>query len=322
MVALAQRLVGGGAAGAEAALVELLCAEIGRPAAAAEATFAAAAAALDAELVLPLRALNEGIVSMTTTFNGAPVPRKAVEACVGDVTRHVLNGSFAAWRYSNAVGAAQLAGLSDAQIAVWREPTSVAHTDALRTHEDAAGELGFFWATKIGGPSHGFDLEGQCLLPLLANARHKVILVSDADGWPHHPAGRAHFRMLWTASSPPRPLLWLETVNMDFEASGACMHACSARDLTSRRSTWTLRRAHRASPRARGSRPSSATRSRRRIGWVSRSRSRRTSLASSTRSPAASARRASCRTGSCSGRRTGSSRRATTLPISTTGCVQ
>ena len=36
------------------------------------------------------------------------------------------------------------------------------------------GELGFFWATKIGGPSHGFDLEGQCLLPLLANARHKV----------------------------------------------------------------------------------------------------------------------------------------------------
>ena len=36
------------------------------------------------------------------------------------------------------------------------------------------GELGFFWATKIGGPSHGFDLEGQCLLPLLANARHKA----------------------------------------------------------------------------------------------------------------------------------------------------
>ena len=48
------------------------------------------------------------------------------------------------------------------------------------THEDAAGELGLFWATKIGGPSHGFDFEGQCLLPLLANARHKVVLVTDA----------------------------------------------------------------------------------------------------------------------------------------------
>ena len=74
-------------------------------------------------------------------------------------------------------------------------------------------QLGFWWATKIGGPSHGFDLEGQCLLPLLCNARHKVILVSD-PGWPHHPSGRAHFRLLWIhGTSPPRPVLWLETVN-------------------------------------------------------------------------------------------------------------
>ena len=29
----------------------------------------------------------------------------------------------------------------------------------LVTHEDAPGELGFFWATKIGGPSHGFDYD-------------------------------------------------------------------------------------------------------------------------------------------------------------------
>lgn len=34
-------------------------------------------------------------------------------------------------------------------------------------------------ATKIGGPSHGFDYETQCILPLLCNARHKVILLSD-----------------------------------------------------------------------------------------------------------------------------------------------
>jgi hypothetical protein len=128
----------------------------------------------------------------------------------------------------------------------------VTHSRVLRTHEDAPGELGLFWATKIGGPSHGFDIEGQCLLPLLCNAvrgrpielgtcvsasllstlvpclillsdppieqRHKVILVSDA-AWPHHPAGRAHFRLLWLhGTSPPRPVLWLETVNADFEA--------------------------------------------------------------------------------------------------------
>jgi len=88
-------------------------------------------------------------------------------------------------------------------------------------HEDGPGELGFFWATKIGGPSHGFDIEGQCLLPLLANARHKVILVSDLAAWPHHPIGRAHFRLLWVAgSAPPKPVLWLETVNTDFAAQG------------------------------------------------------------------------------------------------------
>lgn len=41
------------------------------------------------------------------------------------------------------------------------------------------------------------------------------------DGaWKHHPAGRAHFRLLWVhGASPPKPILWLETVNCDFEAS-------------------------------------------------------------------------------------------------------
>lgn len=56
------------------------------------------------------------------------------------------------------------------------------------------------------------------MLPLLANARHKVLLVSD-KAWPHYPAGRAHFRLLWVAGTePPRAVLWLETVNADFVA--------------------------------------------------------------------------------------------------------
>merc|ERR1712232_1138917 len=76
------------------------------------------------------------------------------------------------------------------------EATSTMH-GPLRIHEDEENELGLFWATKIGGPSHGFDVEAQCLLPLLANARHKVILVSDPE-YKHHPVGRAHFRLLWT----------------------------------------------------------------------------------------------------------------------------
>jgi len=65
-----------------------------------------------------------------------------------------------------------------------------------------------------------------CLLPLLANARHKVLLVSDAQ-WPYHPAGRAHWRLLWTVGSKEEPLtkseprLWLEPINCDFAAATA-----------------------------------------------------------------------------------------------------
>jgi len=114
-----------------------------------------------------------------------------------------------------------LQGLTEEQKILWKQPTQMEHAGGVRSHEDEPGELGFFWATKIGGPSHGFDYESQCILPLLANARHKVILVSDPK-WPAHPVGRAHFRLLWSVgeegTSAAEPRLWVETVNSDFEA--------------------------------------------------------------------------------------------------------
>jgi len=182
---------------------------------------AAVLAALEAELLLPLRALNEDRLagnSMAYTFQHRPLPAEKIIACVDEVTARVLDGTFSTWRYGNPAGLRQLHGLSAEQRAVWIEPSRTEAEDGLVVHEDAPGELGFFWATKIGGPSHGFDFEGQCLLPLLANARHKVVLVTDPR-WPHNPAGRAHFRLLWTADDPPRPVLWLEAVNADFAAS-------------------------------------------------------------------------------------------------------
>eukprot|EP00913_Durusdinium_trenchii_P032186 g30138.t1 len=131
----------------------------------------------------------------------------------------------------------QLRGLTPQQIEHWRQPTAMEHRRGLVTHEDGPGELGFFWATKIGGPSHGFDYETQCILPLLCNARHKVILVHEPS-WPTHPVGRAHWRFLWSVGrlggrgpwggrmggigkngkKAPSPRLWLETVNADFDA--------------------------------------------------------------------------------------------------------
>lgn len=177
--------------------------------------------ALEAELLLPLRALNEDRLagnSIARTFGGAALPVDKIQACIDQITAHVLDGTFSNWRYENPVGTRQLEGLTNQQINIWKEPGKSESKGGIIVHEDAPGELGFFWATKIGGPSHGFDFEGQCLLPLLANARHKVILVTDPQ-WPHNPAGRAHFRLLWTADEqPPRPTLWLETINADFAA--------------------------------------------------------------------------------------------------------
>jgi hypothetical protein len=190
------------------------------------ATFQGVAAALEAELLLPLRALNEGQTYMHRTYSGEPVPPTKVAEVVQAILTAVLNGpgAYPAWRYGNPVGMAQLQGLTPEQVNVWRTPTSLNHEGSFRTHEDCQSELGLFWATKIGGPSHGFDFEAQCLLPLLANARHKVILISDA-AYPAHPCGRAHFRLLWTANMDgtpqpkPEPRLWLEAVHIDFDAA-------------------------------------------------------------------------------------------------------
>ena len=235
LVALAGTLAGGGGgADADAALADAFAREVSASSAArAGADAAAVRAALAGELVLPLRALNEDRGrSMTLTFNKVALPAERIAACVDAITSHVLDGSYARWRYGegNPVGARQLEGLSDEQKALWAEPTRSEAGGGVVVHEDAPGELGLFWATKIGGPSHGFDYEGQCLLPLLANARHKVLLVSDPSWAQGYPTGRCHFRLLWEGDAP---CLWVEGVHADFCAPGGdgwdravIAHAC------------------------------------------------------------------------------------------------
>jgi len=177
--------------------------------------------ALRQELVMPLRALNEAC--KYSTFRGDALPRGEINDAVRQITRAVIEGRYRDWRYSGSKACTyQLEGLTDAQKKVWvsSKPTRAPIEDvgcSLVVHEGKpeAKELDYFWATKIGGPSHGFDYESQCLLPLLCNARHKVVFVED-PAWPQHPAGRAHLRLLWTAGGQPR--LWLEAVNADFAA--------------------------------------------------------------------------------------------------------
>ncbi|KAJ1638688.1 hypothetical protein T492DRAFT_941679 [Pavlovales sp. CCMP2436] len=136
------------------------------------AVFCGCIAALRAELLHPLRALQEGRGAMEKTMNGQPVPRKPIDAAVDALLEAVLAGRYSDWRYENPFGKAQLHGLTPSQ--------------------------------------NGFDYEPQCLLPLLCNARNKVVTVDD-PAWPQNPSGRAHLRLLHRPEADGGgALLWLE----------------------------------------------------------------------------------------------------------------
>merc|ERR1719235_640028 len=98
--------VAGGESDGESVVVAAFLREIGVQCASAAATFGGVAAALAAELVLPLRALNEGIPSMCTTYSGNPVPIEPLEAVVEGLTAAVIStaGGFSDWRYGSDAG--------------------------------------------------------------------------------------------------------------------------------------------------------------------------------------------------------------------------
>lgn len=168
-------------------------------------------AALDHELFLPLRALVE---TRATMNKGDETLSPAIEKAVKNILKHVVEGDYRDWRFDNPIGKKQLSGLNEAQVGVWKR---VDRHDAkhgkvkLKTREEDGLDL--FWVTKIGGPSHGFDYGGECLLPLLSNARTKAILIDDPR-WPHNAAARAYLRVLHKEDG--KPVLYLEPFQRDF----------------------------------------------------------------------------------------------------------
>lgn len=179
------------------------------------------------EALLPLRALNETVVDMANAgarTAGLPPPQTRalaeklvpkVRDFVRDVTKNVVEGTYREWRYENPLSKAQLQALSKEQLAKWKEGLSVESWAAagakLKTREEDSVEL--MWVTKIGGPSHGFDYGGNCLLPLLGNGRTKTILVDDPR-WEHNAAARCYIRML--PGEDGKPTLYLEPNQRDF----------------------------------------------------------------------------------------------------------
>ena len=175
---------------------------------------------MQSELLLPLRALNETIQDMDDNHAGQYA---AFRTSVESITQHVLEGDFKAWRYGTETSQAQMAGLTDGARATWQktEKTEAASPHGKLSVEEEDG-LGLFWITKIGGPSHGFDVGGHCLLPLLSNARTKAIVVTD-DKWQDYPAARAYLRLLHRPDGSP--ILYLEPTQRDFPHDDAFPHA-------------------------------------------------------------------------------------------------
>lgn len=169
-------------------------------------------AALEHELLLPLRAINENLAAMDRAH---PNLQDRFTAAVDGITRAVVEGQYRNWRYESATGQEQLKVLDAAGRKAWRDSNVSVEVQGphgkLKTREEDGLDL--FWVTKIGGPSHGFDYNAHCLLPLLANARSKPIVVVDST-WPEHPAGRAYLRLLSTPDG--RPFLYLEPTQRDF----------------------------------------------------------------------------------------------------------
>jgi hypothetical protein len=207
----------------EAALVQGFAREVGIPDAKAATWRSRADAvrdALDKEALIPLRALYAATAHLD--HRGVPLHghskdalNAACRALVEEIVEHVVEGDFEQWRMTNPASAEQLRSLSPDQLRAFLEPVSIEMTTdsgrTLRTREETGLDL--LWFTKVGGPSHGFDMISQCLLPLLANARNGTVLIDDPE-WPGTAAGRSYLRLIQTPDG--RPTLFLEMVQRDF----------------------------------------------------------------------------------------------------------
>ncbi|MCK6550867.1 hypothetical protein L6R52_33830 [Myxococcota bacterium] len=175
--------------------------------------------ALEGEGFLPLRALVER--APVHAVREAAVEMQQV---VHMIAQSVVEGRFEEWRASNPASQQQLALLTPAQRKIWLEGVSTTHEvkakdgKVLTFQTAQPRDMERFWATKVGGPSHGFDTMTQCLVPLLTNARNDTIVVADPR-WPNF-AGRTYLRLVQLTATK-EPVLFLESSHKDFPYPGS-----------------------------------------------------------------------------------------------------
>ena len=195
----------------------------------------AIAKALDQDLFIPMRALLDATLHLDHR-GGIPMkgyrPQELDRMCrevVEEIAKHVVEGDFEEWRFSHELSRLQLACLTPEQEAAYRAPLTRetwSGSGKKITTRDEQGS-GLFWVTKIGGPSHGFDMLSQCLIPLLANARNGAIVVEE-EGYPDF-AARSVIRLFPLADG--KPVLYLEMLQVDFPHEDYGKGAVSRSDL-------------------------------------------------------------------------------------------
>lgn len=179
-------------------------------------TFAAVTKALEDEAFVPLRCLNAQIErSMRQSMRAvSDQDVKAAVDVVHQMAQAVVEGRFDEWRRELPQTKEQLRSLTDTQRQQFFEPFELETVRDGRKFKSREGEgADHFWATKTGGPSHGFDdMMPRCSLALMTNGRTKVIMVQD-EQFPLN-AARAYLKVLERVDG--RPILALEGVQKDF----------------------------------------------------------------------------------------------------------
>lgn len=177
-------------------------------------TLAGMLAALDGEAFAPVRAFVELIPNgFSGRYGGEDV--EAMRQAARSIARAVVEGRYPEAVLEHPANVAQLAVLpTEAQRARWiaGHQTEALGTFGQKMSTREAEGLDRFWATKIGGPSHGFDNMTHCTLSIAGNARTKAIIVED-ESW-HQPAARAYLRLL--GNDRGRPMLYVEDPQIDF----------------------------------------------------------------------------------------------------------
>ncbi len=176
--------------------------------------------AIKEEAFLPLR----GLIELGP--NAGHHKHKAgaqTQKVLGQIAKSIIEGNYHDWRQGHEASQQQLSILDPEQRALWMETHQSEHD--LKSQEGAQrvvtkevhNSFDIFWATKVGGPSHGFDVGPDCTLSVLTNARNIPVVVDDPR-WENY-SGRTYIRLV-SDPETEKPMLFLESMTGDFPYPG------------------------------------------------------------------------------------------------------